>query len=58
MFDSSVERSEPVTFRSMVSSKGWVEALQLMKPGDKWQLTIPSDLAYGPNGTPMDALVK
>lgn len=52
VFDSSVERGEPVTFPVNGVIKGWVEALQLMKPGDKWQLTIPSDLAYGPNGTP------
>lgn len=31
---------------------GWVEALQLMKEGDKWRLFIPSQLAYGPAGTP------
>jgi FKBP-type peptidyl-prolyl cis-trans isomerase len=30
--------------------KGWTEALQLMPAGSKWQLFIPSDLAYGPNG--------
>ncbi|MBK8970976.1 MAG: FKBP-type peptidyl-prolyl cis-trans isomerase [Hahellaceae bacterium] len=52
VFDSSVERGEPVTFPVNGVIKGWIEALQLMKPGDKWQLAIPSDLAYGPNGTP------
>lgn len=52
VFDSSVERGEPVTFPVNGVIKGWVEALQLMKPGDKWQLYIPSDLAYGPAGTP------
>ncbi len=31
---------------------GWTEALQLMQVGDKWELYIPSDLAYGPNGPP------
>ncbi|MCH5345939.1 MAG: FKBP-type peptidyl-prolyl cis-trans isomerase, partial [Muribaculaceae bacterium] len=31
---------------------GWVEALQMMKPGAKWRLFIPSELAYGPNGAP------
>ena len=31
---------------------GWVEALQLMKVGDKWRLFIPANLAYGPNGSP------
>jgi FKBP-type peptidyl-prolyl cis-trans isomerase FklB len=32
--------------------KGWIEALQLMKVGDKWTLYIPSELAYGENGSP------
>jgi hypothetical protein len=32
--------------------KGWTEALQLMPVGSKWQLFIPSDLAYGKNGAP------
>ncbi len=52
VFDSSVERGQPVSFPVNGVIKGWVEALQLMKPGDKWQLTIPSELAYGPAGTP------
>ncbi|MCA9155232.1 MAG: FKBP-type peptidyl-prolyl cis-trans isomerase, partial [Planctomycetales bacterium] len=34
--------------------KGWVEALQLMKVGDKWQLYIPSELAYGARGAGSD----
>jgi FKBP-type peptidyl-prolyl cis-trans isomerase len=50
VFDSSVERGEPVSFPVTGVIQGWVEALQLMKVGDKWQLTIPSKLAYGPNG--------
>ena len=50
VFDSSVERGEPVSFPVTGVIPGWVEALQLMKVGDKWQLTIPSKLAYGPNG--------
>jgi FKBP-type peptidyl-prolyl cis-trans isomerase FklB len=50
VFDSSVERGEPVEFPVTGVIPGWVEALQLMKVGDKWQLTIPSKLAYGPNG--------
>lgn len=46
-FDSSVDRGAPVTFGVNRVIPGWTEALQLMKPGDKWQLFIPSDLAYG-----------
>ena len=51
-FDSSVERGEPAEFPVNRVIPGWTEALQLMKPGDKWQLVIPSDLAYGPQGRP------
>ena len=47
VFDSSVQRGEPVTFQVDGVIPGWVEALQLMKVGDKWQLFIPSKLAYG-----------
>ncbi len=47
VFDSSVERGEPVTFPVKAVIPGWVEALQLMKVGDKWKLFIPGDLAYG-----------
>jgi FKBP-type peptidyl-prolyl cis-trans isomerase FklB len=47
VFDSSVERGEPVTFGVGEVIPGWTEALQLMKEGDKWQLYIPSKLAYG-----------
>src|SRR5437867_5929115 len=47
VFDSSVQRGEPVTFPVEGVIPGWVEALQLMKVGDKWQLFIPSKLAYG-----------
>ncbi len=50
VFDSSVERGEPATFGVTQVIPGWVEALQLMKEGDKWRLFIPSALAYGPNG--------
>lgn len=51
-FDSSVDRGVPATFGVTQVIPGWVEALQLMKEGDKWRLYIPSQLAYGPNGTP------
>ena len=47
VFDSSVERGEPATFPVNQVIPGWTEALQLMKEGDKWQLVIPSKLAYG-----------
>lgn len=51
-FDSSVDRGVPATFGVTQVIPGWVEALQLMREGDKWRLFIPSQLAYGPSGTP------
>ncbi|PLY06949.1 MAG: hypothetical protein C0624_03950 [Desulfuromonas sp.] len=50
VFDSSVDRGEPATFPVGGVIPGWVEALQLMPPGSKWQLFIPSELAYGERG--------
>jgi FKBP-type peptidyl-prolyl cis-trans isomerase FklB len=50
VFDSSVERGEPISFPVTGVIPGWVEALQLMKVGDKWQIYIPSKLAYGERG--------
>ena len=50
VFDSSVERGEPIQFPVNGVIRGWTEALQLMKEGDKWELTIPSELAYGKRG--------
>lgn len=47
VFDSSVERNEPVEFPVTGVIPGWVEALQLMSVGDKWKLTIPPGIAYG-----------
>jgi FKBP-type peptidyl-prolyl cis-trans isomerase len=50
-FDSSAKHGdEPAKFPVTGVIKGWTEALQLMKVGDKWELVIPSDLAYGPQG--------
>ena len=50
VFDSSVNRGEPVNFPVNGVIQGWQEALQLMPVGSKWKLFIPSDLAYGPRG--------
>ncbi len=49
-FDNSYNRGEPVKFAVNGVIPGWTEALQLMKPGAKWELFIPSKLAYGENG--------
>ncbi|HEX3948520.1 MAG TPA: FKBP-type peptidyl-prolyl cis-trans isomerase [Steroidobacteraceae bacterium] len=47
-FDSSYSRGMPATFPVNGVIKGWQEALVLMKPGAKWQLFVPPELAYGP----------
>ena len=47
VFDSSVQRGQPAEFPVNGVIRGWVEALQMMKPGEKWKLFIPADLAYG-----------
>lgn len=49
-FDSSYKRGQPVSFPVNGIIAGWAEALQLMKTGAKWQLFIPSALAYGEQG--------
>ena len=49
-FDSSFKRNEPASFQVNRVVKGWIEALQLMKAGSKYQLFIPSALAYGERG--------
>lgn len=50
VFDSSIRRGEPAEFPVSGVIAGWVEALQLMPVGSKWQLYIPSELAYGAHG--------
>lgn len=49
-FDSSYKRGQPASFPVTGVIKGWTEALQMMPTGSKWQLFIPSDLAYGESG--------
>ena len=49
-FDSSYKRGEATTFSLTGVIRGWTEALQLMPVGSKWQLFVPSDLAYGEPG--------
>lgn len=50
-FDSSFKRGKPAQFGVGGVIKGWTEALQLMQPGAKWKLYIPSELAYGDRGS-------
>ncbi|PMR71961.1 FKBP-type peptidyl-prolyl cis-trans isomerase [Billgrantia endophytica] len=50
VFDSSIDRGEPVSFRVDQVIEGWQEALQLMSVGDTWMLYIPPELGYGAQG--------
>merc|ERR1712232_1305149 len=49
-FDSSYKRGSPTSFAPNQVIKGWTEAVQLMVEGDKWEMYIPSELAYGDRG--------
>jgi FKBP-type peptidyl-prolyl cis-trans isomerase len=51
-FDSSYARGTPATFKVNGVIKGWQEALVLMKPGSKWQLFVPPELAYDASPRP------
>jgi FKBP-type peptidyl-prolyl cis-trans isomerase FklB len=53
-FDSSYKRGEPMEFPVTQVIKGWTEALLMMPVGSKWQIYIPSELAYGERGTGRD----
>lgn len=52
VFDSSVQRGQPAQFPVNGVIKGWIEALQLMKPGGKLEVWIPAEMAYGLRGSP------
>lgn len=54
VFDSSVEREDPAVFPVNGVIRGWTEALQKMKVGDKWKLFVPPELAYGSQGAGND----
>lgn len=61
IFDSSVDRGTPIPFPVNGVIRGWVEILQLMVPGDKYEIYVPYDLAYGSRATgkikPFSALI-
>ena len=49
-FDSSHSRNKTSTFGVTQVIRGWTEALTMMKPGGKWEIVVPQELAYGPGG--------
>lgn len=51
-FDSSYKRGKPLKFHVNAVVKGWMEALQMMVQGDKWELFVPPELGYGAKGVP------
>jgi FKBP-type peptidyl-prolyl cis-trans isomerase FklB len=50
VFDSSVDKGQPITWTVNGFIKGWTEALQMMKVGSKWKLFVPAELGYGERG--------
>ena len=54
---SSYDRGSPTAFAPNQVIGGWIEAMQLMVEGDKWEMYIPSNLAYGDNGRVPGCLV-
>lgn len=61
VFDSTYQRGEPAVFSVGGLIPAWTEALQLMRPGDEWELYAPADLAYGDAGAgpiPPGAVLK
>jgi peptidylprolyl isomerase/FKBP-type peptidyl-prolyl cis-trans isomerase FklB len=54
VFDSSYERGAPAVFDVGRLVPGWNQALQLMRPGDEWELVVPPDLGYGDEGAGSD----
>jgi FKBP-type peptidyl-prolyl cis-trans isomerase len=50
VFDSSVDRGEPVVFGVSQVIPGWTEALELMPVGSKWKIYLPSSIGYGERG--------
>ena len=52
VFDSSVDKGEPASFVLTQVIRGWTLVLQEMKVGDKWEIVLPYNLAYGERGTP------